>query len=240
MRRSPSSKPYGMFHPMGPNPRRSCTKPWQKARQKHSFLNTSGLLHVSKNSEVAIGSSWYERRMFARRPRGGSFVILTPFCKMATGNEGLGRDVSHNLKLASADSGLIPSQIFSRLGIQEAAKWQFCRSTHFPVCTASFMSTAALGPWPCPMDITLMSVSFPMSAANFNSAVVGSDPGDNTKSNGVVALDSAYEPGRSNGGGSVNFRPMVDSTKSFTAGRILSGRKHRRSRSCWNGVGSFE
>ena len=48
-------------------------------REAEQSLNTSGLLHPSKNSSSAMGSSWKERRMLARKPRGGSLVILTPF-----------------------------------------------------------------------------------------------------------------------------------------------------------------
>jgi hypothetical protein len=34
----------------------------------------------------------------------------------------------------------------------------------------------------------------------------------------------------------MNFRPIVPSTKSFTAGVTLSGRKHRITSNSWNGV----
>jgi hypothetical protein len=35
---------------------------------------------------------------FARRPLGGSFVIFTPFCKIGTGKNVAGIDVSHKRK----------------------------------------------------------------------------------------------------------------------------------------------
>lgn len=44
--------------------------------------------------------------MLNRRPAGGSLVILTPFCKMETGNLSLGYDVSHSLKSGCVVSGL--------------------------------------------------------------------------------------------------------------------------------------
>ena len=75
---------------------------------------------------------------------------------------------------------------------------------------------------------------FSMSSANLSSADVGSDPGESTNSSGVTALDSLYDPGRSNGGGSMNRRPMVPSTKSLTAGITLSGRRQRITSSSWN------
>lgn len=40
----------------------------------------------------------YDRKRFALIPRGGSTVILLPFCKIITGNIGLGILVSHNRK----------------------------------------------------------------------------------------------------------------------------------------------
>ena len=137
-----------MFQPMGPNARRSCTKAWQNASAKHSFLNVAGFPHDSKKSGSAIGSSWNERRMLARNPRGGSFVILMPFWRIVTGKDGLGRLVSHRRKFSSEFSPVMPSQIFSRLGIQLGARWQFCSNTHFPAPTASSISSFALGPWP--------------------------------------------------------------------------------------------
>ena len=165
--------------------------------------------------------------MLARNPRGGSLVILIPFCRMVTGNAGEGMEVSHRRKFSSAESSVMPSQIFSRLGIQLGARWQFCRSTHLPASVASAMSAAAFGPWPWPMEMTEMASAFSMSSANLSSAEVGSEPGESTNRSGVAQLDSANEPGKSNGGGSTNRRPIVRSTKSFTAGVTLSGRRHR-------------
>jgi hypothetical protein len=40
----------------------------------------------------------YWRIMFALRPAGGSRVIFMPFCRMLTGNAGLGMLVSHSRK----------------------------------------------------------------------------------------------------------------------------------------------
>ena len=85
--------------------------------------------------------------------------------------------------------------------------------------------------------MTPMSDPLPASSANFSSAAVGSEPADRMNSSGVIALDSLYEPCRSNGGGSMNLRPIVASTKSFTAGITLSGRKHRITNSFWKAVG---
>ena len=101
-----------------------------------------------------MGKSWYERFRLALTPAGGSLVILTPFCRIVTGKCGDGMLVSHSLKSGSVVSTLMLSTIFSRFGIQLAARWQFCRSAQVPFLMASSIMTAALGPWPWPMEIT--------------------------------------------------------------------------------------
>ena len=58
-------------------------------------------------------------------PRGGSTVILLPFCKMETGKWGDGVDVNQRRNSLWTDSGLILSINRSILGIQLGAKWQF-------------------------------------------------------------------------------------------------------------------
>ena len=63
---------------------------------------------------------------------GGSRVILTPRCRTAAGNPGLGMEVSQRRKSLWQVSGLMPSTMRSRLGIQLTARWQFCRHTHCP------------------------------------------------------------------------------------------------------------
>ena len=56
-------------------------------------------------------------------------VILTPFYRMETGNFSLGIEVSQILK-ALPLSSTICSMMPSRVGMNEGAKWQFCRTTH--------------------------------------------------------------------------------------------------------------
>ena len=102
MRRSDSTKPYGMFHPSGPYLRRSCSHACRKQRPKSILRHTSCFSHLLKNSGSEIGSERYEPRMLARRPFGGSLVILTPFCRMETGKCGDGADVSHSRKSGDA------------------------------------------------------------------------------------------------------------------------------------------
>ena len=63
---------------------------------------------------------------------GGSRVILTPRCRTAAGKPGLGMEVSQRRKSLWQVSGLMPSTMRSRLGIQLTARWQFCRQTHCP------------------------------------------------------------------------------------------------------------
>ncbi|KAE9255317.1 hypothetical protein PF004_g631 [Phytophthora fragariae] len=59
---------------------------------------------------------------FARRPCGGSFVILTPFCSTAAGNTSDGYVVHHSRKSGCVLSSLMSSAIFSITGIQLGAK----------------------------------------------------------------------------------------------------------------------
>ena len=65
-----------------------------------------------------IGSDRNEPSKLARSPFGGSLVILTPFCRMDTGNLSEGPEVSHSRNSGEVESGLMSSQIFSSVGIQ--------------------------------------------------------------------------------------------------------------------------
>merc|ERR550514_53811 len=128
-----------MFQPIGPNLRRSWMTAWKKHRPKSIgfHANAFGPCTPSKNSGSEIGSAMYEPSRLARRPSGGSLVILTPFCRMETGKAPDGAEVSHSRK-----SGLLPpapksSQIFSSVVIHETARWQFCSTTHEPFLEAS-------------------------------------------------------------------------------------------------------
>eukprot|EP00972_Heterocapsa_arctica_P022615 3328319-Heterocapsa_arctica.AAC.1 len=70
--------------------------------------------------------------MFARSPFGASFVIFTPFCRIATGNVFVGYDVNQRRKLAFVFLGSMFSRMRSSLGIHDVARWQFCSSTQVP------------------------------------------------------------------------------------------------------------
>lgn len=89
----------------------------------------------------------YDLKRFALKPWGGYKVILTPFCKTEIGKVGVGMEVSHSRKselVASPNS----STNFSKEGIHEAAKWQFCNKTQVPFNYAPFTNCSALIPWP--------------------------------------------------------------------------------------------
>lgn len=66
--RSVSLNSYLMFHPMGPNCLLSWTTAWKKHSANRSFLKFSGCLFPSNHSGSLMGSLWYERATFARRP----------------------------------------------------------------------------------------------------------------------------------------------------------------------------
>ena len=80
-------------------------------------------------------------------PRGGSTVILEPFCRIDTGNLGLGMLVSHRRKSRDTLLGSMFSTRRSSVGIQLGAKWQFWKNTHVPRSIADFIIASARGPY---------------------------------------------------------------------------------------------
>jgi len=56
------------------------------ARKTQNILTGDLSPHPEKNSGSETGSLEYDCKMFMRSPVGGSFVILTLFCKTVTGN----------------------------------------------------------------------------------------------------------------------------------------------------------
>merc|ERR1719324_2150588 len=91
---------YGMFQPIGPNLRRSWMTAWKKVRPKSIGFHAHALGPVTppKNSGSEMGSWTQLPSRLARKPRGGSLVILTPFCRMETGKAAEGAEVSHRRK----------------------------------------------------------------------------------------------------------------------------------------------
>jgi len=67
-----------------------------------------------------------------------------------------------------------------------------------------------------------------MVSPNLSKAIIGSAPGDRTNISGVVHNESAYDPGKSNVGGSTNCCPIFLIIYCCTAGTILSGRNKRK------------
>ena len=123
-------------------------------------------------------------------PRGGSTVILLPFCKIITGNFGLGILVSHRRKSLWTCSGSICSTRRSNEGIQLGAKWQFWKKTHKPLSIAFLAIASALGPWPWPNDIDDSFLENFISSANLSKSTAGSVPTDKTKISGVDGEES--------------------------------------------------
>ena len=66
----------------------------------------------------------------------------------------------------------------------------------------------------------------PGPSENLTRLAIGSDPADNTKTNGVSLVESSKQPAKSNVGGFTNCSPMRAMTNACTARIILSGRKH--------------
>ena len=78
--------------------------------------HASALSVASKRSSGMVAKAV---RRLARRPLGGSLVILTPFCSTETGNLGEGIDVSHRRKAPSVLSGTMSSTSFSSADIHD-------------------------------------------------------------------------------------------------------------------------
>ena len=91
------------------------------------------------------------------------------------------------------------SHNFSRLPIQETAKWQFYSTTQSPVFCDSAINFSAFGPYPYPKDTPL--ISFFLVYAYLSSELRGSAPGDKTKISGIVGPESLKTILNSNGGG---------------------------------------
>lgn len=144
---------------------------------------------------------------------------MTPFWRTEIGKELVGIEVNHNLK-----SGFVASEnystIFSKSGIQEAARWQFCNSTQYPLLSALLTNYWAFGPCPWPREIDY--VFFYISFANLRKSVTGSEPGDKRKIKGVIPVESLKHLVKSKVGGMMNYFPSFSVTQSSMAGSTLS------------------
>mmetsp|Transcript_4017 Transcript_4017/g.8831 ORF Transcript_4017/g.8831 Transcript_4017/m.8831 type:complete len:235 (-) Transcript_4017:315-1019(-) len=213
-----------MFHPSGPNFRRSCITAWNQHSEKHSFLNATSCLHSAKKSSLKAAN---EPVTFAFNPLGGSSVIFTAFCSTATGNFGDGIAVSHSRKSGCSTAGSKFSTSASILGIHETARWQFWRRSHAPVLDARVILRSAIGPCPCPSEIESSRSSKPISFANSIHDIVGSTPEESTKRSGTTEVASWNARGRLNVGGSMNLTSISAVTKAMMPHWIISWRRHR-------------
>lgn len=78
---------------------------------------------------------------------------------------------------------------FSRVGIQEMDRWQFCRNTQPPLFSASLSMRVAMGAWPWPSE--QYSSGVPSVDASCSSSAVGSTPGLSTNTSGVLLEDES-------------------------------------------------
>lgn len=81
-----------------------------------------------------------------------------------------GGGVAPHLNLMLVLSGTITSsQIFSSVGIQLVARWQFCNTTQVPSVMAVLIILAAIEPWPWPREmVCVLAPPMPRSSANFS------------------------------------------------------------------------
>ena len=117
--RSISENAYNMFQPSGPNLRRSWTRAWKNAMENSSLRQAGPLFDSVSFSGLNARNV---RRTFAFSPFGGSSVILTPFCRTATGKTGEGIAESQSRKSLCILSGENSSTILSKAVIQDFAK----------------------------------------------------------------------------------------------------------------------
>lgn len=113
-----------------------------------------------------------------------------------------------------------------RRGINDAARWQFCKKIHRPLRLRDrVMSSSALGPWPWPSEtISMWRVLPRVSFANRNSCWVGSEPGERMNTIGVWAWLWLYNSARVGTPEARNFGPSVCTMKWCIAKMSASGR----------------
>mmetsp|Transcript_14885 Transcript_14885/g.35956 ORF Transcript_14885/g.35956 Transcript_14885/m.35956 type:complete len:338 (+) Transcript_14885:1918-2931(+) len=202
-----------MFHPSGPNLRRSWMTAWNVASANSSFLYGCGLLQESHCSSVM---SLKVRFMLARTPLGGSLVSLMPFCSTSTGKISAGMELSHSRKSSctGVDGCPMVSTSFSRESIQLLARWQLSRHVQSPLFCPAATSASATGPCPCPSE-QMCSRSpgvQPFLVAKRCSMAVGSAPVDRMKMMGTRLLVSGNTSSSVHGGASVNALPSSTPT----------------------------
>mmetsp|Transcript_74194 Transcript_74194/g.176946 ORF Transcript_74194/g.176946 Transcript_74194/m.176946 type:complete len:223 (-) Transcript_74194:4774-5442(-) len=184
---------------------------WKKQRPKSIFLkvclHSVLLVHASANQSGSMEEN--ARSKFDFRPFGGSMVIFMPFCSTEMGNSDDGIDVSHKRNCSFTLSGSSSSTITSKVGIQDGARWQFCRITQRPPSVPSLIALPAFGPWPCPRDTVVYRSFMPTFCARRMTSTIGSAPDDNTKMSGLHALLPWKDFSRLKPGGSRKFLPRL-------------------------------
>lgn len=97
--------------------------------------------------------------------------------------------------------------IFYKFGIQDDARWQFCRIAQPPFSIFWAIILSAKGP--CPWPKLILSSEIPYCLEKLDMAMNGSDPGESINNIGVTELESGYIFCKSNGRGWTNEVPMV-------------------------------
>ena len=98
--------------------------------EKSSLAYLAPERHSAKDSSVT--QVWYRRARLARSPLGGSVVILSPRCRIASGKCGVGLDESHRRNRSCGVASSKRSMIFCSSGSHESIRWQFAKNTQFP------------------------------------------------------------------------------------------------------------
>ena len=108
---------------------------------------------------------------------------------MGIENDSVGIEVSHNLKSLCIPV-FKPSTMSYSSGIQLIDKWQFWRSTQYPLEHDNYTNALAFFPWPWPKEIDRYRSPMPIYIENFKKSATGSEPADSTKMRGLTIDES--------------------------------------------------
>jgi len=169
--------------------------------------------------------------MFILIPRGGSYAILIPDCRIGTGNALLVADVKKSLKslLTLVLGSLSLSHCKSNCGSHFSNKWQLHKMTQLPRAAPEVIAWTALSSAPDPKDISRIVLSRSVCVTLDISLIVsdGSAPLANMKIIGVLSSVSSITSDKTYGAGFAYSSPIFSLTYFFIINMIFSGLTHR-------------
>lgn len=131
--------------------------------------------YSNEYSRYCMASTSFIHGLFSARWELRLLIFALPATSMTSGAQDWGPETGSggaapHLNLMLVLSGTITSsQIFSSVGIQLVARWQFCNTTQVPSLMAVLIILAAIEPWPWPREMVCVLVPpMPRSSANFS------------------------------------------------------------------------